>query len=120
MPAIQVFSFEECRITQKPHAVYHTLFEQDLNFNKVLLQEFLPNSKSPMHKHPSAELYIVMGGQIILHSDGSTFAVPERHVALVPASIPHCVVNDSPNTTATTIILLESSYKKELVELVRE
>lgn len=113
-PSVTVWAIDALQSVEKPHASYRVLYDGVETFRMVLIQTLHAKMASPPHAHDgAAELYLVLHGEIHVVTEGGTVRVPEGHVALVPAGVPHGVRNEHQREDAVTMVMLGSSFRKD-------
>ena len=92
-----VLTLEELR--SSPTAA---LFEGDKHGDGTPVSSFIvstPPGKGPrLHKHPYAEVFVVLEGEAIFTASDEEVAVPGGNVVVVPPETPHKFVNSGEDT----------------------
>lgn len=71
-----------------------------------LYVEINPGQATSNHHHPNEELYFVLEGEVVLHTEEVSFLVREHDTVLLPPHTPHQLENKSSTVVCRLIIAL--------------
>lgn len=99
---------EECEVISRTYGCLYLLSGRGAGLEKlqVLLMVIEPGARTSKHFHPSEELFYVIKGDVIFHSDNSQVEAAAREAVIVLPNQIHQVENASDKEPCEVLITL--------------
>jgi len=110
---IVVTTLDEMRAVDSPHALYHVVYKGDAVFSTTIHQELRSGTRSDGHRHSQPELFIVIGGTLIIKTEVDEIRASAGTSILIPSDVPHAVRNPDDKEPTISILLMGEGYRRE-------